>query len=74
MTALKLRRYQEDAIEAVLAALRPPGAYQRVAVVAATGLGKTIIFSHLAKEWLYRNHDGSRVVILAHRDELIGQA
>ncbi len=37
--------------------------------VLATGLGKTVIFSELARRW-----DRGRVLIVAHRDELIQQA
>src|SRR4051812_36071819 len=36
----------------------------------ATGLGKTVCFSHIAKEFAQRG----RVMILAHRQELIRQA
>jgi superfamily II DNA or RNA helicase len=36
--------------------------------VLATGLGKTVIFSHLAAAW------SSRVIVIAHREELIDQA
>jgi superfamily II DNA or RNA helicase len=41
--------------------------------VLATGLGKTVIFSHLAEQFLQRN-PGKRVLILAHTDELVLQA
>jgi superfamily II DNA or RNA helicase len=36
--------------------------------VLATGLGKTVIFAHAARDW------PGRVLVLAHRDELIRQA
>lgn len=45
---------------------------QRPAVVLPTGAGKTVIFAHLASEWLEREH--TRVVVLVHRDELADQA
>lgn len=45
---------------------------QSPAVVLPTGLGKTVVFSHLAAEFIERNHQ--RVVVLVHRDELADQA
>jgi len=36
--------------------------------------GKTVIFSHLADDWLNHRGRGTRVVILVHRDELADQA
>lgn len=38
-------------------------------LVMATGLGKTVVFSHLAHEW-----PTGRVLVLAHREELVNQA
>ncbi|MFI7042643.1 DEAD/DEAH box helicase [Microbispora rosea] len=74
MTALKLRRYQEDAITAVLDAVTV-GQLRRVAVVLPTGMGKTVVFAHLATTWLQgRPGDRRSVVVLVHRDELINQA
>lgn len=52
-----------------------PGVYKSFAahdsalVVMATGLGKTVLFSTLAHDW-----ENGRVLILAHRRELIEQA
>lgn len=72
MTAkLGLRSYQRQAVDAVTAAwgrgmMRPAG-------VAATGTGKTVVFSHLIDEWRVRN-PGRRALVLAHRTELIDQA
>lgn len=68
---MKLRRYQEEAITAVLDAVTV-GQLQRVAVVLPTGMGKTVIFSHLARQWLMTRC--TKVAILVHRDELISQA
>jgi superfamily II DNA or RNA helicase len=62
---LGLRPYQIDAKRAVLAKLAEADS---TLVEMATGLGKTILFSHIAHEW------PGRVLILAHRDELIRQA
>lgn len=66
MTALVLRDWQEGALERIDAA-RARG---RTAVlgVAATGLGKTVLFTE------YANRRSTRALILAHRDELIEQA
>lgn len=65
------RPYQLDAIEA----LRQGWAdgKNRVAVVLPTGSGKTVVFSHLAHQML-DNLDGRRVLVIAHREELIEQA
>lgn len=61
-----LRPYQEEALDRVDAALTR-GVYRQLGV-AATGLGKTVIFCALAER------RGGRTLILAHRDELITQA
>ncbi|MEV0151561.1 DEAD/DEAH box helicase [Nonomuraea sp. NPDC050733] len=68
---VKLRKYQEDAISAVLDAVTG-GQLQRVAVVLPTGMGKTVIFSHLSRRWIMDRC--TKVAILVHRDELISQA
>lgn len=47
--------------------------YQSALVVMATGCGKTVQFGLLAEWWLAAR-PGERVLILAHRDELIRQA
>lgn len=75
MTEVKLRGYQREAIDAVFAAWA--GGMQRPAIVLPTGAGKTVVFSALVKTWLYRQESdeyGKRVMILAHRDELVDQA
>lgn len=63
---MKLRPYQSDCIQAVLANFKE---HNSALAVLATGLGKTVILSHLANEW----RDG-RILVIAHRDELIRQA
>jgi superfamily II DNA or RNA helicase len=65
---VKLREYQAATIEKIVAALRTDN---RTAVVLATGLGKTVIFSYLAA--LY-HRQGQRVLVLVHREELALQA
>lgn len=67
---LSPRKYQDDCIAAVEEA-RARG-LQRVLAALATGLGKTVIFSRLAARWIEQSP--GRVLILAHRDELIEQA
>ena len=65
---MTLRPYQEKAVEAVESAFRD---VQSTLIVLATGCGKTIVFSHLAAREVRR---GGRVLILAHRGELLDQA
>lgn len=79
MTALKLRSYQREAIDAVFAAWA--GGMQRPAIVLPTGAGKTVVFASLVKEFRAsaasetdRLVGGQRVIVLAHRDELVDQA
>lgn len=69
-TKLHLRPYQQEAIDAVFVAW-DEGVF-RPAVVMATGLGKTYVFSHLADRYIHQT--GKRVLILVHRDELADQA
>lgn len=64
--ALELRDYQADALDRVVAAERR--GVRRQLGVAATGLGKTVMFCALAQR------RGGRALFLAHRDELISQA
>lgn len=69
---MKLRpSYQVPAVEQVLA--RFDGGEQRTLVVLPTGAGKTVVAGHVAKTILERCPTG-RVMVLAHRDELIRQA
>lgn len=65
---MKLRDYQEDAVDRVVEALQPRGA--STLGIGATGLGKTVILSHVADRFLAFG----RVLILAHRAELVRQA
>lgn len=64
---IELRAYQQDALTAINDAEQR--GVRRQLGVAATGLGKTIIFTALA-----RRRAETRTLILAHRDELIDQA
>lgn len=62
-----LRSYQHQALDATNGAF---GRVRSVLDVLATGLGKTVLFSHVAKDYMARG----RVLILAHREELLAQA
>ena len=66
MSSPVLRPYQQEAIDAVIAARR--SGIKRMVVCLPTGAGKTVIFSQLAR--MARK----QVLVLAHREELLGQA
>jgi superfamily II DNA or RNA helicase len=71
---LLLRDYQRDALDAVRAAWSR--GVQRPAVVAPTGAGKTVMFSHMISDrlgWEDGRPQG-RALVLVHRDELADQA
>jgi len=68
---VKLRDYQQEAIEHIAACLKE--GVRRVPLVMATGLGKTVVFTAPALLDTYLNA-GQRVLIIAHTDELIEQA
>lgn len=70
-TLLRLRDYQEACIDALLRDT-PDGATRRAAVL-PTGAGKTVVFSHLISRFITEN-PGKRALVLAHTDELVGQA
>jgi len=67
--AITLRDYQERAVEGVRQAFRSGS--RAPLMVAPTGAGKTVIFGFIAGQTAAR---GKRVLILAHRRELIRQA
>lgn len=66
---MELRPYQRAALEGARAKLRE-GA-RAVLIVMPTGVGKTIVFAHAAKMAVERS---GRVLVLAHRTELLEQA
>ncbi|MEQ8770349.1 MAG: DEAD/DEAH box helicase [Phycisphaerales bacterium] len=66
---MKPRPYQQDAIDAIARSFET---HRSALAVLATGLGKTVIFSHVAKRMVAGTHRG--VMVLAHREELITQA
>lgn len=65
---MELRPYQEEAKNAVQ---REWQDVDRTLLVLPTGTGKTIVFSHVAADAV---RSGGRVLILAHRGELLQQA
>ncbi|KAI9902653.1 hypothetical protein N3K66_002005 [Trichothecium roseum] len=69
---LKLRVYQEHAIQSVLQALKR--GQRRVGISLATGSGKTVIFTQLIQKVEAPLKDGQQTLILAHRRELVEQA
>lgn len=66
-----LRDYQQDCIQKCLDAFAE--GKRRIAVSLATGGGKTVIFSHLIGH-VDSLHRGEKVLVLAHRKELVLQA
>lgn len=66
---MELRDYQKEAVEAVESEWSD--GRRRTLLVIPTGGGKTVVFSEIARRASAR---GERVLILAHRDELIRQA
>lgn len=66
---MELRPYQEDAKAAVLNEWA--GGVDKTLLVLPTGCGKTIVFSKVIED---RVRAGERVMVLAHRGELLDQA
>lgn len=66
---MKLRPYQQEAKEAIQAEWAK--GRLKTLLVLPTGTGKTIVFSKLTEDLV---RDGERVLILAHRGELLEQA
>lgn len=65
---MQLRPYQVEAVGAIEQAFEE---VRSALIVLATGCGKTIVFSNVAANEVRR---GGRVLILAHRGELLNQA
>lgn len=66
---MELRPYQKEAKEAVLTEWND--GIQRTLLVLPTGCGKTVVFAKITEECV---RNGKRVLILAHRGELLTQA
>jgi len=65
---MKLRKYQLESIEAILDEWE---SVDRTLLVLPTGTGKTIVFCKLSEKLVSQ---GKRILILAHRGELLDQA
>lgn len=66
---MQLRPYQVEAKEAVL--MEWENGHRKTLLVLPTGCGKTVVFSKIAEAQVNKGH---RVLILAHRGELLFQA
>lgn len=66
---MELRPYQREAVEAV--EREWASGHRKTIIVNATGTGKTILASKIAEDCVTQ---GERVLILAHREELLSQA
>lgn len=66
---MELRKYQKEAENAIFSEWET--GREKTLLVLPTGTGKTIVFAHVAAECVKR---GERVLILAHRGELLTQA
>lgn len=67
--ALPLRPYQEDAVSCALKELQ---SVRSTLIVMATGTGKTRCMTEVARR--FDGARGSKVLVLAHRDEILQQA
>ena len=65
---IELRPYQQQAVDAVFEQWQ---SFDRALLVLPTGTGKTIVFAKITEECV---RQGKRVLILAHRGELLEQA
>lgn len=65
---MRLRPYQEECLASILSALESSPS---TLATLPTGAGKTVVFGHLAQRW---PAERGRVLVMAHLDELIGQA
>lgn len=66
---MQLRPYQQEAKDSIFEQWK--NGIQKTLLVLPTGCGKTIVFAKVAEECVRR---GDRVLILAHRGELLDQA
>ena len=66
---MQLRPYQQEAVESIFKEWHQ--GRQKTLLVLATGLGKTIVFCNVVKKLVQK---GEKVLILAHRGELLDQA
>ena len=66
---MQLRPYQQEAHDSIFNEWNK--GVQKTLLVLPTGCGKTIVFAEVAKDCV---KDGDRVLIMAHRGELLEQA
>ena len=66
---MELRKYQQEAREAIHREW--DGEHRRTLLVLPTGTGKTVVFAKVSEDQV---RAGDRVLILAHRGELLSQA
>lgn len=66
---MELRSYQQESINSILSEWEQ--GHKRTLLVLPTGCGKTVVFTKLTEELV---RQGKRVLILAHRSELLEQA
>lgn len=66
---VELRDYQREAVAAIEREWHE--GRDRTLLVQATGTGKTVVFGQVARDMV---DSGSRVLVLAHREELLNQA
>ncbi|MEF9919361.1 MAG: DEAD/DEAH box helicase family protein, partial [Eubacterium sp.] len=66
---MELRPYQNEAKEAIFREWQKP--VKKTLLVLPTGTGKTIVFSKVIEECV---RSGDRVLVMAHRGELLDQA
>ena len=66
---MELRRYQQESIDSIMSDWEQVNS---TLLVLPTGCGKTIVFTKLAEKLVREKH--ARILILAHREELINQA
>lgn len=64
-----LRYYQHEAIESILNEFK--NGTKKTLIILPTGTGKTTVFAELARLFYEK---GSRILVIAHREELIQQA
>jgi superfamily II DNA or RNA helicase len=69
---LELRDYQAKAVTAGLDGLARD--VRHPAEVMPTGTGKTVIFAHLGKQYRETVAPDGQIVVMGHREELLGQA
>ena len=74
---MKLRSYQKQAVDAIFDAWQK---FKSVLVVLPTGCGKTVVFASVIRRLMTDEvkakgeGEQKRVVVLAHREELVSQA